>query len=185
MTQAALDGQPSSWLGTLIGALPFLLFGPSPSCWLTLIPTRVAHVRRICGTGENHLSTVMLIGLRQGGGKLATLVVPLSHRGHRVFRRLDRQLGRWIAQSVAHECSDSGRMALFGQLVHDLTLLCAGAGDGLCAPAHCALVASIVFENSTGLDTTLIRVVGCHAFMLSGADYDEDPRLTWPSSCRA
>ena len=178
---AALDDPKSPWLGTLIGALPFLMLGPITvllaypypyPAWRTSEEV-VALVRII-------YPLVMLIGLAAGWrARWPRWSFPYLCVGILFLDGWIAQLGRWIAQSVAPRVFGLGQeWPLFGQLVHDL--------------AFFALVPAMVFmlmRTVRGLRPLYLRIRQdwtqlsfglsvVSAFMLSGADYDEDPQLT-------
>ena len=178
---AALDDHPSPWLGTLIGALPFLMFGPITvllaypypyPAWRTS-EGFVALVRIV-------YPLVMLIGLAAGWrARWPRWSFPYLSVGIVFLDGWIAQLGRWIAQSVAPRVFGLGQeWPLFGQLVHDL--------------AFFALVPAMVFvlmRTVRWLRPLYLRIRQdwtqlsfglsvASAFMLSGIDHEEDPRLT-------
>ncbi len=178
---AALDDHPSSWLGTLIGALPFLMFGPitvllaypNPHpAWRTS-EGFVAFVRII-------YPLVMLIGLAAGWrARWPRWSFPYLSVGIVFLDGWIAQSAGWIAQSVAPRVLGLGQeWPLFGQFVQSLAFYV------LVPVAVFMLMRRIgwlrplylrIRQDWTQLSFGLSVV---SAFMLSGIDHEEDPRLT-------
>jgi hypothetical protein len=179
---AALDDHPSSWLGTLIGAFPFLLFGPITvllaypypyPAWRT--PGEfVALARSII------YPLVMLIGLAAGWRarwprwSFPYLCVSILLLDHWIA-----QSGGGLAQSVVPRVFGlEQEWPLFGQFVQSLAFYV------LVPVAVLMLMRTIgwlrplylrIRQDWTQLSFGLSVV---SALMLSGVDYDEDPQLT-------
>jgi hypothetical protein len=177
----ALDDHPCPRLETLIGALPFLMFGPITV--LLAYPYPYSAWR----TSEGFEALVgiiyplvMLLGLAAGWrASWPRWSFPYLSVGIVFSDVWLAQSVRWIAQSVAPRVFGLGQeWPLFGQLVHDL--------------AFFALVPAMVFVLmrtvrwlrplyvSIRQDWTQLSfgLSVASAFMLSGIDHEEDPRLT-------
>jgi hypothetical protein len=172
---AALDEHPSSWLGTLIGALPFLLFGPIT----VLLAYPYSHLRSAVLLNIIY-PLVLLIGLAAGwSAKWPRWSFPYLCVGILLC-------DHWIAQSIG-QLIQSGVPRVFG-LDQEWTMV----GQFVQSLAFYVLVPAAVLllmrrigwlrplylrirQDWTQLSFGLL-IVG--ALMLGGVDYDEDPRLT-------
>ena len=184
----AIDDHPSSWLETLLGALPFLLFGPitvllaypnPPPAWRTS-EGFVALVRII-------YPLVVLVGLGAGWrARWPRWSFPHLCVGILFLDVWIAQSGGWIAQSVVPRVFGlEQEWPRFGQFVHDMVFFAL-------LPAFFVLVPAIAFalmRTGRGLRPLFLSIRQdwtqlsfglsvASAYMLSGADYDEDPRLT-------
>ena len=178
---AAIDDHPGSWLGTLTGALPFLLFGPIT----VLLAYPYPYPAWRTPGGSVALVTiiyplVMLIGLAAGWRarwprwSFPYLCVSILLLDHWIA-----QSGGGLAQSVVPRVFGlEQEWPLFGQLVQSLAFYV------LVPVAVFMLMRRIgwlrplylrIRHDWTQLSFGLSVV---SALMLSGVDYDEDPQLT-------
>jgi len=171
---AVFYDQPSSWLGTLIGALPFLLLGPITV--LLAYPYPYPTWR----TSEGFVALVniiyplgLLIGLAAGWrARWPRWSFPYLCVGILVSYT-------WIAQSVVPLVFRVGlEWPLFGQIVYALGIfaLVLATVLGLMRAARWLRP----LYSSIRQDWTLLSfgLSVASAFMLSGIDHEEDPRLT-------
>ena len=171
---AAIDDHPSSWLGTLIGAFPFLLFGPITVLLAYPYPYPAW---RTSGGFVALVSIiyplVMLIGLAAGlrarcpRWSFSYLCVGLLF------------LYGWIAQSVTPLVFRVGpEWPLFGQIVYALGVFALVLATVLVLMRTARRLRPLY--SSIRQDWTLLSfgLSVASAFMLSGIDYEEDPRLT-------
>jgi hypothetical protein len=172
---AALDDHPSPWLGTLIGALPFLLFGP-----ITVLLAYPYSYPRFVALVNIIYPLVMLIGLAAGWrarwprwsfSYLTACALLLDFQIN--------ELRNWITLAVPRAFGLQPTW-LLGGLAYSLSLALFVLVPALALVLICTVRWLRPLYLSIRRDWTQLSfgLSVATAFMLSGIDHEEDARLT-------
>jgi hypothetical protein len=171
----AIDDHPSSWLGTLIGALPFLLFGPIT----VLLAYPYSYPRSVVPVNIIY-PLVMLIGLAAGWrARWPRWSFPYLTACALLLDYQINELRNWITLAVPRAFGLQPAW-LLGGLAYSLSLALFVLVPALALVLICTVRWLRPLYLSIRRDWTQLSfgLSVASAFMLSGADYDEDPRLT-------
>jgi hypothetical protein len=178
---AALDGHPSSWLGTLTGALPFLLLGPIRV--LLAYPDPHPAWRGLQGI-TLLMSTIyplfVLVGLVVGWrARWPRWSFPYLTACALVLDFQINQLRNWITLAAPRAFRLEPAW-LLGALAYPLFLALFVLVPGLALVLICTVRWLRPLYLSIRRDWTQLSfgLSVVSVLMLSGVDYDEDPRLT-------
>ena len=171
---AALYDQPSSWLGTLVGALPFLLFGPTT----VLLAYPYSYPRYVALV--NIYPLVMLIGLAAGWRarwprwSFPYLCVSLLLCDHWIAQ----SVGQLVQSGVPHVFGLEQEWTVFGQFVQSLAFYVLVPAAVLILMRTLGWLRPLYLRIRQDWTQLSFGLSVVSALMLSGVDYDEDPQLT-------